>query len=85
MTFAESLKKLRHDNSLTQSELAEKLYISRQSISKWELNKSYPDIDKLILLSKIFDISIDELLGQDKLLRKDIIMKSTLYRKSISI
>ncbi|WP_406946710.1 helix-turn-helix domain-containing protein [Lactiplantibacillus plantarum] len=34
MTFAESLKKLRHDNSLTQSELAEKLYISRQSISK---------------------------------------------------
>ncbi|WP_261981952.1 hypothetical protein [Lactiplantibacillus plantarum] len=47
--------------------------------------KVYPDIDKLILLSKIFDISIDELLGQDKLLRKDIIMKSTLYRKSISI
>ncbi|WP_438501869.1 helix-turn-helix domain-containing protein, partial [Lactiplantibacillus plantarum] len=70
---------------MTQNELAEKLYISRQSISKWELNKSYPDIDKLILLSKIFDISIDELLGQDKLLRKDIIMKSTLYRKSISI
>ncbi|MCZ2120588.1 helix-turn-helix transcriptional regulator [Levilactobacillus brevis] len=48
MTFAESLKRLRHDNSLTQNELAEKLHISRQSISKWELNKSYPDIDKLI-------------------------------------
>ncbi|MGA3366529.1 helix-turn-helix transcriptional regulator [Lactiplantibacillus pentosus] len=48
MTFAESLKRLRHDNSLTQNELAEKLYISRQSISKWEL--------RTCLISKKSDI-----------------------------
>ena len=43
--------------------MAEKLCLSRQAISNWEANKSYPDLDNIVLLSKLYDVSVDELLG----------------------
>lgn len=58
------LKSLREENNLTQLDVSEKLCISRQSISKWENDKGYPDIDNLIELSKLFNISVDELLKE---------------------
>ena len=57
----------------SQDELAEILNISRQSISKWELNKVYPSIDMLIKMSDLFDVSLDELIKGDKALKKTII------------
>lgn len=55
--------KLRKENNMTQSELANKIDVSFQAVSNWELGKTMPDIVKLPVLAKIFKISIDELLG----------------------
>ena len=60
--IGERLLKLRNQSSLTQEELAERLDVSRQSISKWELNKTLPDVDKLIQLSEMYQVSIDYLI-----------------------
>lgn len=55
---------LRKKNGLSQEELAEKLGVSRQSISKWESGTSLPEIDKLILLSEYFNVSVDYLVKE---------------------
>ena len=68
MTLGEKLKKLRADNGFTQEELAEKLYVTRTAISKWESNRGYPNIDALKAISKFFSVSIDDLLSSDELL-----------------
>lgn len=67
MTNAEilgsKLYELRKNNGLSQEELAEKLNVSRQAISKWECGESLPDTDNLITISKLYKISLDELVG----------------------
>lgn len=60
--FAEKLKSLRLKHKLTQTELGEKLYVSRSTISNYEKGKFEPNIQTLIEMSKLFNISIDELL-----------------------
>lgn len=60
--FAEQLKKLRTEKNLSQDALAEKLYISRQSISKWENGDATPDLENLIKLAEILDVSLDQLI-----------------------
>lgn len=62
MTIAEKIKKLRKDNSMTQEDLAEKLNVSRQTISKWETSVTIPDADNIVAISKLFNITTDELL-----------------------
>lgn len=62
MAFNEKIRQLRKDSNLSQEQLAEKLAVSRQAISKWELGESTPDTDKIIQLSKIFNVSTDYLL-----------------------
>ena len=62
MTIAEKIKKLRKDNNMTQEDLAEKLNVSRQTISKWETNIAIPDADNIVAISKLFNITTDELL-----------------------
>lgn len=69
MTFGEKLKKLRTDKSLTQDELAEKLYVTRTAISKWESDRGYPNIDSLKQIAKFFSLTIDELLSSGELLK----------------
>ena len=63
MEFGNKLRTLRKAKGLSQENLAKQLGISRQAISKWESNLSQPDIDNIIQLCKIFQISADELLG----------------------
>lgn len=65
MELGEKIKMKRVAISLTQQELADDLFVSRQTISNWELGKSYPDIDSLIRLSDQFSISLDDLLKGD--------------------
>ncbi len=60
------IRELRKENNMSQSQLAEKLYLSQDTISLWELNKSLPDIPSLIKLSKIFNVTTDFLLGLEK-------------------
>ena len=64
MSFPEKIRTLRKLNKLSQEKLAELMNVSRQAIAKWELGKSYPDIDKLIEISNYFNISIDSLLKE---------------------
>lgn len=66
MEIGDRLKQARNEQKLTQENLAEQLGVSRQTISNWENNRSYPDIINLIALSKIYNISLDELLGEDR-------------------
>jgi len=61
MTLGEKITSLRTSLNMSQGDLAEKLNVSRQSVSKWETNASTPDLDKLIQLSGLFGITIDEL------------------------
>lgn len=65
MTFAENLKALRRQAGMSQEKLAEKLGVSRQAVTKWETNTGIPDIENLMAVSTLFDISIDELLGNE--------------------
>lgn len=68
MEFNEKLQELRKNKGLTQEELAEALYVSRTTISKWESGRGYPNIDSLKEISKFFSVTIDELLSGEKLL-----------------
>ena len=61
MTLGEKISQLRSERNMSQSDLAEKLDVSRQSVSKWETDSSIPELDKLIQLSDLFEISLDEL------------------------
>ena len=62
MTFGEKLFKLRKERGLSQEALAEQVNTTRQAISKWENNQGFPETEKLMLLSNIFEVSIDSLL-----------------------
>ena len=63
--FAENLRKIRKENNLSQEDLAEKLGVSRQAISKWESASAYPEMDKIIALCDLFNLNIDDLLHKD--------------------
>ena len=67
MEFNEKLQKLRTNEKLTQEELAEKLYVSRAAISKWESGRGYPSIDSLKAIAKYFHVTIDELIGSEEI------------------
>ena len=66
MSFAEKLRTLRKQAGLSQEKLAEKLSVSRQAITKWETDMGIPDIENIMAISSLFDVSIDELLCEEK-------------------
>lgn len=68
MEFNEKLQHLRKQHNMTQEQLAEKLYVTRAAVSKWESGKGYPNIESLKAISSLFAISIDELLSGNELL-----------------
>jgi transcriptional regulator with XRE-family HTH domain len=71
MELGKQIKKIRNEMSLSQDALAEKIYVSRQTISNWENDKSYPDVNSLILLSEVFETSIDILIKGDVEIMKE--------------
>ena len=66
MKFCDKLQKIRKENNITQEQLADRLNVSRQAVSKWESGLAYPDTEKLIQISKIFNTSLDELINDNK-------------------
>ncbi|MSS08403.1 helix-turn-helix transcriptional regulator [Clostridium sp. WB02_MRS01] len=68
MEFGEKLQQLRKGMEWTQEQLAEELFVSRTAISKWESGKGYPNIDSLKNISKLFAVSIDDLLSGEELI-----------------
>lgn len=65
MKFNEKLVMLRKQQNLSQEQVSEKLGVARQTISKWELGETTPEMDKLIIISKLYDITLDELMKED--------------------
>ncbi|OSY12032.1 helix-turn-helix domain-containing protein [Bacillus mycoides] len=76
MIFSERLKEEREKRNWSQNDLAEKIHVSRQSVSKWETGKNYPSIEIIIHLSDLFGITIDELLRSDEELTQKVIEDS---------
>ena len=58
MNLSENLKKIRKQHNLSQEQLAEKLGVSRQSVSKWESNQAYPEMDKMLQICQIFNLMV---------------------------
>ena len=65
MELSRQIKKYRTQADLSQEELAEKIFVSRQTISNWENDKNYPDIKSLVLMSEVFQVSLDNLIKGD--------------------
>lgn len=73
MELHSQIKKYRTNMNLSQEALAEKIFVTRQTVSNWENNKNYPDIHSLLLLSSLFNISLDQLIkGDITIMRKEI-------------
>ena len=81
MDIGQKLKEKRTDANLSQEDLAKILGISRQTVSSWENNRSYPDIGSLLKLSDLYGTSLDELLKEDPVMRKHMETNSELARK----
>lgn len=82
MTLQEKIIKLRKKNGWSQEELADKLYVTRQAVSKWESGQSLPDVEKIVHMSKLFGVTTDYLLN-DEIGTEDIIEESASNDKKI--
>ncbi|MFR7716965.1 MAG: helix-turn-helix domain-containing protein [Clostridium sp.] len=80
MELGKQIKKHRQEVQLSQEKLANRVYVSRQTISNWENDKSYPDVNSLVLLSEIFQISLDNLIKGDIEVMKDVIQKEEIVK-----
>lgn len=65
MEIAAQIRKHRQQAGLSQEQLAQNIYVTRQTVSNWETGKSYPDIHSLLLLSRLFDVTVDQLIKGD--------------------
>lgn len=83
ITIGERIKEARKENGMTQQELAQQLNISRSAISNWEIGRNYPDIQMIVSISNLLDVSLDQLLkGDDAVVKK--IADDTHVRKKQS-
>lgn len=80
MELDKQIKKYRMEYNFSQDELAEKLYVSRQTISNWENNKNYPDIKSIVFMSYIFNISVDELVKGGPEDIKELVFKEDIEK-----
>ncbi|OJD53092.1 transcriptional regulator, partial [Bacillus sp. 4048] len=71
MSLGQQLKKFRESQNLSQEDVAKKIRVTRQAVYKWENDKSYPDIDNLIILSEFYNVTLDDLIkGNDSFKKK---------------
>ena len=80
MELGKRIKMHRQEAELSQEELANRVYVSRQTILNWENDKSYPDVNSLVLLSEIFQISLDKLIKGDIGVMKEVIQKEEIEK-----
>ena len=85
MELGNRIKTEREKFNMSQDDLAKKMDISRQAISKWETGSSYPDIEKILKLSEIFNLSLDELVKGDKSFQKNLIKEGKSNRSGLAI
>ena len=80
MELGKQIKMHRQEAELSQEELANRVYVSRQTILNWENDKSYPDVNSLVLLCEIFQISLDKLIKGDIGVMKEVIQKEEIEK-----
>lgn len=80
MELGNQIKKYRSEKQMSQEQLADRVYVSRQTISNWENEKSYPDVNSLVLLSEIFQTSIDNLIKGDIEIMKEKINEQEIKK-----
>ena len=88
MMLKERLVQLREENGIAQIELAERLHVTRQTVSRWEGGKTEPDVDTLIAIAKIFGVSLDYVCGADEVLRperKEELPEKEKRKKSVRV
>ncbi|WP_027090721.1 helix-turn-helix domain-containing protein [Thomasclavelia saccharogumia] len=83
MNIGLRIKKFREQQKISQEELALKIFVSRQTISNWETNKNCPDIKSLIMLSNVFNISLDSFIKEDIKEMRDVVEKTTIKKFNI--
>ena len=80
MELGKLIKIHRQEAQMTQEELADRVYVSRQTVSNWENDKSYPDVNSLVLLSEVFQISLDKLIKGDIDVMKEVIKQEEIAK-----
>ncbi len=80
MNFGETIYTLRTQNKLSQGELADKLEVSRQSVSKWENNVAVPELDKIIRMSEIFGVTVDALVKGEEYTKQEAVQPQTVVQ-----
>ena len=87
MELGEQIKKYRAKANLSQEELADRIFVSRQTISNWENDKNYPDIKSIVLMSEVFQVSLDNLIkGDIERMKKEIDTREyTRFQKDSTI
>lgn len=83
MDIGLQIKKFREQQKISQEELALKIFVSRQTISNWETNKSCPDVKSLVALSNIFNVSLDSFLKEDIKEMRGIVEKATIKKFNV--
>lgn len=82
MNIGRQIQYFRKRDNMSQEKLAEKIHVSRQSISNWENERNYPDIHNLLMMSVLFNVSLDDLVKGDVKIMKEAIQKSTFFKWS---
>src|SRR5699024_2248710 len=82
MNLSKQIRYYRKRDNISQAELAEKIYVSRQSISNWENERSYPDIHNLLMMSVLFNVSLDDLVKGDVEMMNEELQRSTFLKWS---
>lgn len=85
MELPQQLKANRERLGLTQEDVAQRIFVSRQTMSSWETGKTYPDVQSLLLLSNLFGVSIDSLVKGDVETMKETIVKDAVRMERLSI
>lgn len=85
MKLGDKLRRFRKENNYTQQQIAEKLYVTAQAVSKWENNKSAPDISTLVQISDLYNVSLDDLIKADKQFQDRLSIKNPRLKVIISL
>ncbi len=82
MNFGERIKSIRKERKLTQEQFASELHVTRQAVSNWENNKNLPDIEMLILISDVFQVSLDDLIKGESTMKEKVIKDGSETRRA---
>ena len=85
MKFCDKLQKIRKEHNITQEGLADKLDVSRQAVSKWESGTAYPDTEKLIQISKMFNVSLDDLINDNTDINRTNVEKKISFKEIFDV